>query len=152
MSNYTERLMFDALGHVEGVTYYMRIIRRGDGKVWNPTTKALVAHDNISWVDSYTILVESGPTDEKTGVYPIVIEHDWRTVEDIAKEQYGRRLCDLTDAEKIIVGGLHQDISNIPAATYDVVVYKQESDSDGPDHEDNVERQFEVKIGDIFGF
>lgn len=150
VTNYTERLMFDALGHT-GSTYYIRIIRR-DGKVWNPTTKILVAANSITWADSYTLLVEQGPTGEKTGTFPIVIEMDRRTPEDIAIEQYGTQLRNLTDAQKVAVGALHGAISNIPAATYDVVVYKQLSDSAGPDHEDDVEKQFEVKIGDIFGF
>lgn len=151
MSNYVERHLYDSGGHT-GEVYYVRIVRRGDGYVWDPGSEELKAPDDIAWSESYTLLEEQGPVGEKTGVFPIVIQHDWRTVEDIAMELYNKRLVDLTDVEKEAVGAEHQSIKNIPAGTYDIIVYKQESISDGPINLDNVEKQFETKIGDIFGF
>ena len=38
----------------------------------------------------------------------------------------------------------------IPASTYDIIVYKQLGS--GPASSDDIEKQWETKIGDIFGF
>jgi len=67
-----------------------------------------------------------------------------------------------TDAEKAIVAAQEAQkkavddkfalIKNLPAGTYDVIVYKVEDSGGVPAHTDNVEKQFEMKYGSIFGF
>ena len=149
-TNWIDRIIYDAGGGNTGNTYYMRIVRRGDIKVWNPSTKELVAASDIAWADSYTLLIEQGPVGEKTGVYAIAIQHDWRTRDDIAKVDYGKSHVNLTDAQKLLVNAKYDLIKNIPSGTYDIIVYKQSGSE--PDHEDDVEKQWETKIGSIFGF
>ena len=173
------RHLFDAGGHT-GNTYYIRIIHRGTSCIWNPITEIVEEEADISWDESADILVEEG----LTGVFPIIILQDWRTVEDIAIELYGTSLvnlpevgietisqelyskpvCDLTSVEndivvaewevrnaaRIAVGTEHQSISNLPAGVYDVVVYQQLGST--PANSDDVEKQFEIKVGSIFGF
>lgn len=149
-NNYVERLIYDAGGHT-GSTYYFRITRRLDNKVWNPTSEELVAPADIAWADAVNELEEQGPPAELTGVFPIVIQHDWRTVEDIAIEDYGKPYVDLTAAQKVLAMATFEAISNIPASIYDIVVYKQLGSE--PDNTDDVEKQFETKLGgSIFGF
>lgn len=184
MSNYIDRIIYDAGGGNTGNIYYMRIVRRGDIKVWNPNTEELVAASDIAWADSYTMLIEQGPVGEKTGVYAIAIEHDWSTRDDIAKADYGTSYADLPDvtretisqemygkslnkltvagssnvedaweernAYRIAVNAKYDLIKNIPSGTYDIIVYKQLGSE--PANTDDVEKQFETKLGDIFGF
>ena len=142
---WVERHMFDAGGHTSTI-YYVRFVRRGDSKIWNPTTKLLKDVGDITWDDSTTELVEQG----STGVFPITITHDWRTPEDIALEEYSKQLRDLTDEQKAAVGALHQAISNLPAGTYDIIVYEQSSSI--PANTDDVVKQYETKLGRIFVF
>lgn len=144
-TTYIERHLYDADGHTD-YTYYIRIVRRGDSRIWNPTDKVLEAEEDITWDESYILLDEEGDT----GVFPIVISHDWRTVEDIALEEYSKPLCDLSSAQRAAVGAIHQAIGNIPAGTYDVIVYKQLGSD--PANSDDVVKQYETKMGDIFGF
>ena len=146
-NNYVERHLYDAGGHTDE-TYYIRIVRCADSKIWNPNTEVLEAVGDITWAKSVTLLVEEG----LTGVFPIVIPMDRRTVEDIARELYDERLVDLTDAEKTAVGTAHQARVNLPAGTYDVIVYKVLTSGGDPAKEDNVEKQYEFKQGSIFGF
>lgn len=145
MSNYIDRHLFDAGGHT-GNTYYIRIIHRGTSCIWNPITEIMEEEADITWDESAEILVEEG----LTGVFPIIIKQDWRTVEDIAREEYDKQLCDLSDVQKAAVGSIHQAISNLPAGVYDVVVYQQLGST--PVNSDDVEKQVEIKVGSIFGF
>lgn len=146
MSNdYIERHLYDAEGHT-GNTYYIRIVNRGTSNIWNPITEVMEEEADITWEESAEVLVEEG----ETGVFPIVIKQDWRTGEEIALETYGRQLVDLTDAEKLAVGTEHQSISNLPAGTYDIIVYQQAGSV--PANVDVIEKQFETKVGSIFGF
>ena len=145
--SYIERHLYDAGGHT-GNTYYIRIIRRADSKIWNPNTNILEAVGEITWAESYTILEEEG----LTGVFPIVIPMDRRSVEDIALELYDKSFVDLTAAEKTAVGTAHQDRVNLPDGTYDVIVYKVLTSGGDPANADDVEKQYEFKHGGIFGF
>lgn len=145
-TEWIERHLYDAGGHT-GNTYYIRIINRGSSEIWDPEDAILKAVGDITWEESADVLTEEGDT----GVFPIVIQHDWRTVEDIAGELYEKRLCDLTDVEKAAVGVEHQSISNLPAGTYDIVVYEQ--DGSAPANSDAVVKQYETKLGGgNFGF
>lgn len=144
MNTYVDRNIYDAGGHT-GNIYYLRILRR-DSYIWNPTTAQFVATGSISWDDSTTLLVEVGTT----GVFPILIPRDWRTIEDIAKELYNERYVDLTSLQKQAVASEVATIKNLPAGTYDMVIYKQLGSE--PDNTDDVEKQYETKVGDIFGF
>lgn len=144
-TSYVERHLFDAGGHT-GNTYYIRIIHRGTSCIWNPITEIMEEEADITWDESADELVEEG----LTGVFPIIIQQDWRTVEEIALDLYSRQLVNLSDAEKSVVGTIHQNISNLPAGVYDVVVYNQEDSV--PVNSDDVEKQFEIKVGSIFGF
>lgn len=146
MSNdYVERHLYDAGGHTDNI-YYVRIVNCRTSNIWNPITEVMEEEPDITWEESAEELVEEG----ETGVFPIVIKQDWRTVEEIALETYGRRLIDLTDAEKLAVGTEHQSISNLPAGTYDIIVYQQAGTV--PANVDVIEKQFETKVGSIFGF
>ena len=179
--SYIERHLYDAGGHTDS-EYYIRIIRRADSMIWNKDTHVLEAVVDITWAESAILLVEEG----LTGVFPIVLPMDRRTVEDIAKELYDARLVDLpnvkketvsqelygkplselTDGEntlvvvewetrneaRIAVGTAHQARINIPSGTYDIVVYKVLDSGGDPDELDDVEKQFETKMGSIFGF
>ena len=180
MSNdYVERHLYDAEGHT-GNTYYIRIVNRGTSNIWNPTTEVMEDEADITWEESAEVLVEEG----ETGVFPIVIKQDWRTVEDIAMELYDTPLVDLPEvgietvsqelynepvadltpavnilvvaewevrnADRIAVGTEHQSISNLPAGTYDIIVYQQLGSE--PANDDDVEKQFTTKVGSIFGF
>jgi len=144
--SYIERYLYDAGGHT-GNIYYIRIVRRADGRIWNKDSEVLEAAGDITWAESATLLVEEG----LTGVFPILIPTDRRTVEDIARELYDERLVDLTDAEKTIVGTAHQARVNLPAGTYDIIVYQQLGSGE-PVNTDDVEKQYEFKHGSIFGF
>jgi len=144
-NSYVERHLYDAGGHT-GEIFYIRIVRRGDSMIWNPNTKVLEAVGDITWAESVILLIEEG----LTGVFPIVIPMDRRSVEDIALELYSKPFVDLTDGEQTIVGAEHKAIKNIPAGTYDIVVYKQLGSE--PANSDDVEKQVETKIGGIFGF
>jgi len=66
MDIYIDRIFMDALGHT-GNTYYYRIIRRGDGMVWDNV--ALAFSHSTTWADSVIILVEKGTT----GQFPVLI-------------------------------------------------------------------------------
>ena len=164
--NWVERFLYDAGGHT-GSAYYIRIVRRRDGSIWHPYSKTLKAVASITWAQSVILLVEEG----QTGVFPIVIPHDWRTRDDIAREDYGKAYADivpsygnygdLTTSEKAIVDTQiaqkasvdvkYAAIGNIPGDTYDIIAYKQLGSD--PAKEDDVEKQWEAKLGgDIFGF
>jgi len=158
--------MYDAGGHT-GFEYYIRIINR-NSQIWNPISKVLEDVCDITWDESADMLVEEGTT----GVFPIVIQHDWRTRDDISYANYGvayanlvpeyGNYVDLTDPEKAVVDAQQAQkdavnaefdlIKNLPAGTYDVIVYKVEDSGGVPDHEDDVQKQYEMKHGDIFGF
>lgn len=140
--DYTERNLFLTTGE----TYYIRIVRRSDSKIWDPSNKVMKAVGDISWANSAIALVEQG----STGVFPVVIPMDRRTVEQISYELYGKRFEDLTDAQKTVVGTAFSAIKNIPGDTYDVTAFKQAGGS--PANSDTLEKEFEVKIGDILGF
>lgn len=167
MGRIIERHLYDAGGHT-GNVYYIRIINR-NSKIWNPISKLLKDDGDITWAASAILLVEQG----LTGVYPILITHDWRTRDDIAWADYGKlyadltpeygvAYADLTDPEKVVVDAQVAQkaavdakfdlIKNLPAGTYDVIVYQELSESVGPVNTDNVEKQYEMKHGDIFGF
>lgn len=109
LANYIERNLYDAGGHT-GNTYYTRIVRKVDSKVWDPSNKEMMDESEITWENSTTLLVEEG----STGVFPIIISKD------------------------------------LPAGTYDIVVYKQLGSL--PQSTDNIEKQWEIKHGSIFGF
>jgi len=68
VDDYADRNIFDAGGHT-GNVYYIRIVRRDDGYVWNPTSKTLVDSASASWASTIIVLVEKGTT----GMFPIVI-------------------------------------------------------------------------------
>jgi len=68
LADYCERNLFDAGGHTSNV-YYIRIIRRVDSYVWDPTNKIMVPADAIPWEGSTTILQEK----DATGVFPVVM-------------------------------------------------------------------------------
>lgn len=144
MSSYVDRNIYDAGGHT-GNTYYLRIVRR-DSYIWNPTTGTFLVTGSISWAESVTLLVEIGTT----GVFPVLIPRDWRTIEDIARELYDERYIDLTSAQKQAVAAEVATIKNLPAGIYDMVIYKQAGAS--PANTDDVEKQYETRVGDIFGF
>lgn len=145
--SYIERFLYDAGGHTSN-DYYVRLVRHGDGKIWNPITYVLEAEADITWDESAKALVEKG----LTGVFPIVIPIDKRTVEEIALELYDERLVDLTDAQRTIVGAAHQARVNLPVGKYDVIVYKALDSGGNPLNSDDVEKQYEFKHGGIFGF
>lgn len=109
LADYVERNLYDAGSHTSN-TYYIRIVRRVDSYVWDPSNKKVVDESEVSWESSATVLVEEG----LTGVFPIVISKD------------------------------------LPAGTYDVIVYKQVGSV--PQNTDDVEKQYEFKQGSIFGF
>lgn len=71
LADYIERNLFDAGGHT-GKTYYIKIVRKVDSKVWDPSNKQMVDMVDITWEDSTTLLVEEG----LAGVFPIVISKD----------------------------------------------------------------------------
>lgn len=180
MSNdYVERHLYDAGGHTDNI-YYIRIVNRGTSNIWNPITEIMEEEVDITWEESAEVLVEEG----ETGVFPIVIKQDWRTVEEIAMELYDTPLVDLPEvgietvsqelyskpvvdltpaendivvaewevrnADRIAVGTEHQSISNLPAGTYDIIVYQQAGSV--PANVDVIEKQFTTKVGSIFGF
>lgn len=66
MIAYIDRLFHDSLGYT-GNTYYFRIIRRSDGKIWDNT--ALAFSDTTTWANSAINMAEKGTT----GQYPVVI-------------------------------------------------------------------------------
>lgn len=147
MSNYVERHLYDAGGHT-GSTYYIRIIDREDSKVWDKDNEVLKDVSLVSWVESAIMLIEEG----LTGVFPILIPLDERTIENIAVEEYNERYVDLTTVEKAAVVVIHSAIKNLPGGTYDIVVYRVVDSEGVPAHDDNVEKQWEFKHGSIFGF
>ena len=170
-TNWIERHLYDADGGGIGNSYYIRIVRRGDSKVWDPTAKELKALDAITWDESADELVEEQDKNgDGTGTFPIVIQHDWRTRDDIARVSYGKAYADivpphksygeLTDLEQAVVNAQevqkadvdsdYDDIKNIPTGTYDIIVYKQLGSE--LDSTDSIEKQWETKIGGIFGF
>lgn len=107
--DWIERNLYDAGGHT-GNTYYMRIVRRRDSYVWDPTNKVMVSVSGITWANSVTLLVEEG----LTGTFPIVMPKE------------------------------------LPADTYDIITYRQFGSE--PINTDDIEKQWETKVGDIFGF
>jgi len=143
--DWVERHLYDAAGHT-GNTYYIRIVRRSDSKIWDPSNEVMKDVEDITWAGSVTLLVEEG----LTGVFPIIIPKDWRTRDDIARASYGAAHADLTDAQRTLVNTEFDVIKNLPAGTYDIIVYVQLGS--GPANSDDVEKQFETKVGDIFGF
>lgn len=149
--SYIERHLYDANGHT-GFIYYIRIINRGSGQIWNPITEAMVNVSDITWIDSADILVEEEDAGGFTGVFPINIPLDERTIEDLALERHNERYVDLTDAQKVDVAGAYQAIRNLPGGTYDIIVYKVLDTGGDPANDDEVEKQYEFKHGSIFGF
>ena len=148
--SYRERHLYDAGGHTSYI-YYIRIINRGSGQVWNPITEVMVNASDITWVDSADILVEEEDAGGFTGVFPIDIPLDERTIEDLAIERHNKRYVDLTDVQKADVATAYNAIRNLPGGTYDIIVYKQLG-SEEPANSDDVEKQYEFKHGSIFGF
>jgi len=157
--------MYDAGGHT-GNEYYIRIINRGGG-IWDPNDKELKDEADITWDESVDDLVEEG----LTGAFPVIIPHDSRTRDDISFADYGKAYADLTpeygedyddltDPEKAIVDAQVAQkeavdakfdlIKNLPGGLYDVIVYKYEGST--AQNTDNVEKQYSLKHGSIFGF
>lgn len=97
LSSYVERNLFDAGGHT-GNVYYIRIVRRSDSKVWNPTTKEMEYALLVNWIDSITYLVEDGTT----GVFPIIIvkELPAGTFDCIVFQQLGSEPANTDDVTK----------------------------------------------------
>lgn len=67
---YYDKHYFDA-GGVSGNTYYNRIIRRGDGSVWDATTGKMEL--NPTWAGSAVAMTERPAN---TGQYPVRIPSD----------------------------------------------------------------------------
>jgi len=105
--DYVERIVYDAGGHT-GSTYYIRIVRRSDGYIWDASALAYAA--TPVWEDSAIAIAE---TDE-AGQFPVIIPSD------------------------------------LPAGVVDVIVYKQSGSS--PANTDDVQEQWTVTKGSIFGF
>jgi len=109
MDSYIDRHLHDAGGYT-GNTYYVRIIRTADSKVWDNNSESLKDVGDVTWDNSAKELVEEGTT----GTYPVLIPEDF------------------------------------PAGTYEIIAYLQLGSS--PDNTDDVEKQWQTKVGDIFGF
>ena len=97
MSDYIERNLFDAGGHTDNI-YYIRIVRRSDSKVWNPTTEEMVDGALADWDDTITFLIEDGTT----GVFPIIIvkELPAGTFDCIVFQQLGSEPANTDDVTK----------------------------------------------------
>lgn len=54
-----------------GATYYFRIVRRGDGKIWNTLTSAF--SDTTPWAASTIAMTEK----DTTGEFPVVIPENF---------------------------------------------------------------------------
>lgn len=107
---YIDKIFFDAQGHTPGNIYYIRLVNRGSGYVWDNVAGAVVAPASAVWANSVITLVEDGTT----GAYPVVIPAD------------------------------------LPAGTWEVIVYSQATSV--PLNTDDVEDQYEAKVGGDFGF
>lgn len=106
---YYDKHYFDA-GGTTGNTYYYRLIRRGDGSVWDASTGKMELAP--TWPGSAIAMTERPAN---TGQYPIRIP------------------------------------AGIPKGhIYEAVIYLQAGSQ--PINTDNVVGQYELKIGDIFGF
>lgn len=68
-NSYIDRIFADVNGHT-GNVYYFRIVRRGDGKIWDNVAEEL--SDTTSWANSAIAMTEKGTT----GQYPVVIPED----------------------------------------------------------------------------
>ena len=108
--DYIERLFDDSEGYT-GNVYYFRIVRRGDGKIWDNVNKVL--SDTPTWVNTAILMAEKGTT----GQYSILIP---------------------------IANGLPQ------GHTYEITIYKRATGT--ALNTDDVQANFETKVGDIFGF
>ncbi len=109
MESFIDRHLHDAGGYT-GNTYYVRIIRTYDSKVWDNDSETLKDVGDVTWANSAQALVEEGTT----GTYPVLIPEDF------------------------------------PAGTYEIIAYLRAGAN--PVREDNIEKEWQTTVGDIFGF
>jgi len=69
LGRYVDRNFYDAQGHT-GNTYYFRVVRRGDGKIWDATNVEF--SDTTTWANSVITMTEKGTT----GQFPVIIPAD----------------------------------------------------------------------------
>jgi len=69
MKEYIDRIFFAAEGHVLDATYYYRLVRRDDNKVWTWNTPSLELAEDVEWSNSIIMMPEAG----ETGQYPVRI-------------------------------------------------------------------------------
>jgi len=67
MDQYIERIYFSASGHTDNTHYYFRVVRRGDGWIWNDTAKEF--QQSPTWAATAIDMPENGTT----GAFPVVI-------------------------------------------------------------------------------
>lgn len=70
MEAYTDYVYLPATGHVDGVVYYYRIIRR-DGAIRDWSSAAFST--STTWLNSAHIMAETGTT----GQFPVVLDADF---------------------------------------------------------------------------
>jgi len=97
LADYIERNLFDAGGHT-GSTYYLRIVRRVDSYVWDPTNKIVVPAGSIPWAGSTTVLQE----EDGTGVFPVIMpkEVPAGTYDFVVYKMLGSMPQDTDDVER----------------------------------------------------
>lgn len=71
MDAYIDRIYYASGGHINGAQYYYRVVRRGDGKIWDDVAKAF--SDTTTWAASAISMSEKGTT----GEFPVVIPADF---------------------------------------------------------------------------
>jgi hypothetical protein len=72
MDSYIDRHFVDEGGYT-GNSYYVRIIRRHDSKIWDNDSESLKDVGDVTWDNSAKPLVEEGTT----GTYPVLIPEDF---------------------------------------------------------------------------